>query len=143
MSTSPTPVPTAPAATSTAGKPMFFKPDTAAWKELKADIPAGIEPAEKEKLVAAAKTTKDELKTFLLSSLQMQHVVVLAGSGTSLGRVTKGPSMWTLWDYCVNSNLGIGTAVRTSTAKATNVIVDIGYDIATEKKKFEALLSVF
>ena len=85
---------------------MFFGPEAAAWKELKPDIPAETDQAEEQRILAAAKTDKEELKNFLLSSLQMQHVVVLAGSGTSLGQVTNGPSMGTLWDYCVNANPG-------------------------------------
>ena len=89
----PPPPPAAPASVSTSGKPMFFGPDTAAWKELKPDVPGGNDPAEEQKIVAAAKAAKEELKNFLLSSLQMQHVVVLAGSGTSLGPITNGPSM--------------------------------------------------
>jgi len=87
---------------------MLFGPDSAGWKHLKPDVPAGTDPAEAQKIVAAAKAAKDELKNFLLTSLQMQHVAVLAGSGTSLGPITKGPSMWNLWDYCVNANPGTG-----------------------------------
>ncbi len=133
----PTPFP----ASTTIGRPMFFGPDFASWKDLKAQVPAGTDPAEEQKLLAAAKTAKDELKTFLLSSLQMQHVVVLAGSGTSLGPVTKGPSMWTLWDYSVNSNPGTGTTKRNLSATASKIIAEIGYDIATQKENIEALLS--
>ncbi len=120
---------------------MFFGPDSGQWKELKPEISAGMDPAEEQKLLTAAKTAKDELKAFLLSSLQMQHVVVLAGSGTSLGPVTKGPSMWALWDYCVNANPGTGDAARTMTDEAKKVIADIGYDITAEKDNIEALLS--
>lgn len=120
---------------------MFFGPDTGAWKELKPVIAAGTEPAEEQKLLAAAKNAKDELKAFLLSSLQMQHVVVLAGSGTSLGPVTKGPSMWVLWDYCVNSNPGTGSAARKIADAAAKVIAEIGFDPAVEKENIEALLS--
>ena len=87
-STAPTP-PAAPLANSTSGKPMFFGPETAAWKELKPDVLAGTDPDEEQKIVAAAKAAKEELKNFLLSSLQMQHVVVLAGSGTSLDQLPK------------------------------------------------------
>ena len=134
MSTPAAPVslpPLPPVPPSTAGKPMFFEPDGATWKDLKPDLPVTTVPNEDQKrIIAEAKATKDELKSFLLSSLQMQHVVVLAGSGTSLGSVTKGPSMWDLWDYCVNSNPG--------TAK---VIAAIGYDISIEKENIEALLS--
>ena len=118
---------------------MFFGPEAAAWKELKPDIPAGTDSAEEQKIVATAKAAKEELKNFLLSSLQMQHVVVLAGSGTSLGPITKGPSMWTLWDYCVNANPGTGADARTVLPAAAKVIAEIGYDITAEN--IEALLS--
>lgn len=91
--------------------------------------------------MAASKAAKEELKNFLLASLQMQHIVVLAGSGTSLGPVAKGPSMWTLWDYCVNANPGTGTAARTISPEALKVITEIGYDVSAEKENIEALLS--
>ena len=96
-STAPTPPlqpqPAAHVEVPTFGRLMFFGPDAAAWKDLNPDVPAGTDPADEQKIVAAAKAAKEELKNFLLSSLQMQHVVVLAGSGTSLGETTKGPSM--------------------------------------------------
>lgn len=120
---------------------MFFGPETNEWKNLKPEIPTGAAPTEEQKIIAAAKSAKDELKGVLLSSLQMQHVVVLAGSGTSLGPVTKGPSMWALWDYCVNSNPGTGDAARKKSDAADKVIKGIGYDIAVEKENIEALLS--
>jgi hypothetical protein len=101
----------------------------------------GIDPAEEQKIVAAAKAAKDELKNFLLSSLQMQHIVVLAGSGTSLGPITKGPSMWTLWDNCVNAMPVSGRAARTIAPASAKVIAEIGYDISAEKENIEALLS--
>lgn len=138
----PSPQPPASAsAVSTSGKSMFFDPEAAAWKELKPDVPAGTAPAEEQTILAVSKGAKEELKGFLLSSLQMQHVVVLAGSGTSLGPVTNGPSMWTLWDYCVNDNPGTGTAARVTSPTAAKVIDEIGYDLATEKENIEALLS--
>lgn len=142
--TAPVPPPPPPAATvavSTSGKSMFFGPESVAWKELKPDVPPGTDPVEEQKIVAAAKAAKEELKNFLLSSLQMQHVVVLAGSGTSLGPITKGPSMWTLWDYCVNANPGTGSAARIVSSTAANVIAEIGYDTTAEKENIEALLS--
>jgi hypothetical protein len=122
-------------------KPMFFGPDTAEWRQLKPEVVAGSDPNEKQKNIAAAKTAKDELKALLLSSLQMQHIVVLTGSGTSLGPITKGPSMWALWDYCVNSNPGTGETKRNMSAAATKAISVIGYDISIEKENIEALLS--
>jgi hypothetical protein len=120
---------------------MFFDPEAAAWKELKPDIPSDTDPVEEERILSASKGAKEELKGFLLSSLQMQHVVVLAGSGTSLGPVTKGPSMWNLWDYCVNSNPGTDNVERTISATASNVIAETGYDIASAGENIEALLS--
>lgn len=135
------PPPAAPSGVSTLGKKMFFGPEASEWKELKPDIPAGTDPAEEQKIVAAAKAAKEELKIFLLSSLQMQHVVVLAGSGTSLGPITKGPSMWALWDYCVNAAPGTEDSVRTVSPEAKKVIDEIGYDVAVEKENIEALLS--
>lgn len=120
---------------------MFFGPDSLTWKELKPEIALGLPPEEEQKLVAATKAAKEEFKTFLLSSLQMQHVVVVAGSGTSLGPDTKGPSMWALWDYCVNSNPGTGDETRTMAQAAKKIIAEIGYDVAIEKENIEALLS--
>lgn len=120
---------------------MYFGPDTSAWKELKPDVQAGTDPAEEERIMATAKAAKEELKNFLLSSLQMQHVVVLAGSGTSLGPITKGPSMWALWDFCVNDNPGTGDTARTISPAAAKVITEIGFDVTTENENIEALLS--
>lgn len=134
-------VPTTSKPATTSGRPMFFGPDSGTWKELKPEIPAGVEPAEEQKLIAATNAAKEELKTVLLSSLQMQHVVVLAGSGTSLGPVTNGPSMWALWDFCVNSNPGTGNEKRKVAPEAQNVITEIGYVVADEKENIEALLS--
>ena len=137
----PSPQPAIPATPSTSGKPMFFGPEAGVWKDLKSNFHTNATTEEKLKIEAEAKAATAELKTCLLTSLQMQHVVVLAGSGTSLGPVTKGPSMWELWNYCVNSNPGTETAQRTLTAKAQKVIEVIGYDIAVEKENIEALLS--
>ena len=138
----PSPQPAAsPSTVSPSGKSMFFDPEAAAWKELKPDIPTGTDLAEEQRILTASKGAKEEVKSFLLSSLQMQHVVVLAGSGTSLGPVTKGPSMWTLWDYCVNDNPGTGAVARVTSPKAAKVIDEIGYDLATEEENIESLLS--
>jgi hypothetical protein len=137
----PPPPPKSTGSDSTFGKPMFFDPESSAWRKLTADIPDGCTPEEEEKIIGAAKQAKTELKNFLLSSLQMQHVVALAGSGTSLGPVTQGPSMWTLWDYCVNLNPGTGDKKRRQSPEAEKVIAEIGYDITVEKENIEALLS--
>lgn len=125
---------------STFGKQMFFSPEARIWKELKPEIPNGLEDSDKQQRISAAKAAEDELRTFLLASLQMQHIVVLAGSGTSLGEVN-GPSMWTLWDHCVNSNPDSGNELRELTPEAQKVIEEIGYDIDSDKENIEALLS--
>jgi hypothetical protein len=49
--------------------------------------------------------------------------------------------MWSLWDYCVNSNPGLSSDDRFLTDEAKKVIAVIGYDIANEKENIEALLS--
>ena len=136
----PPPSPTA-APISTSGKVMFFAPESDVWKDLKPIVPPGTDKVEEDKIIAAGKVAREELKNILLSSLQMQHVVVLAGSGTSLGPITKGPSMRALWDFCVNANPGTGTAVRTVASAAAKVIAEIGYDVAAERENVEALLS--
>jgi SIR2-like domain len=143
LATSTEPPPVASVAHSTLGKLMFFGADAGEWRELKSDVPAGTDPVEEQKIVAAAKAAKEELKNFLLSSLQMQHVVVLAGSGTSLGTITKGPCMLDLWNHCVRSNLGdpFESGKVTNTKEAAKVIKEIGYDIEVEKENIEALLS--
>jgi hypothetical protein len=43
----------------------------------------------------------------LKSALQMPNIMVLAGSGTSLGRVVKGPGMWDLWVSCTTDDMKI------------------------------------
>lgn len=128
-------------AISTFEKQMFFGPSTEVWKELTPAVLAGTDSSEGQRIQNAAKVAKEELKNLLLSSLQMQHVVVLAGSGTSLGRTTPGPSMSKLWDYCVNASPGTEITPRTVSTEAQKVIAEIGYDTATEKENIEALLS--
>ena len=71
----------------------FRAPGAADWRELVADNADDKEQQEK------ARTAKDELKNVLLASLQMQHLVVLAGSGCSLS--AGGPSMLHLWHDAV------------------------------------------
>jgi hypothetical protein len=93
--------------------------------------------AEKARVAKAKKALHDQL----LASLQMQHLVVLAGSGTSLGPSTGGPSMRGLWDHCVTNDPAPGSDTRTEKPAATKVIKDVGYDKATHGENIEALLS--
>ena len=63
----------------------FRAPGAGDWRELVA------ENADDKDQQEEARKAKDELKNMLLASLQMQHLVVLAGSGCS--RAAGGPSM--------------------------------------------------
>lgn len=117
----------------------FFSVTESKWHRLTANTVDSSDrnKGEQEQADRAKQTLHDQL----LSSLQMQHMVVLAGSGTSLGPTIGGPSMWTLWDHCVNSNPGSGSDARTETAEAAIVIEDVGYDKEANKENIEALLS--
>lgn len=77
------------------------------------------------------KAARDTLKETLLTSLQMQHIVVLAGSGTSLGPVG-GPSMKDLW------NAAIG---KPPNQDATRTAKKINYDLKTLTPNIEEFLS--
>lgn len=75
----------------------------------------------------------------LLTALQMPNLIVLAGSGTSLGKVG-GPTMWKLWDYCINQNAGKPDNVaRERTQKAEQLIKKIKF---TGDDNIENLLSL-
>ncbi len=143
MSTTPivsSAVPTlAPAAARvTAVTPASFHKSGDSWQSL---IPkSGGTPDEQKLETERAAKAEKSLKDHLLASLQMQHVVVLAGSGTSLGLVG-GPSMWKLWDFCVNSNPDTGTTTRIEEPDAAKVIAEVGYDRAVNKENIEVLLS--
>lgn len=75
-----------------------------------------------------ARNNQEELRNMLLGSLQMQHVVVLAGSGCSL--TAGAPSMSDLWDAVVG---------KPATEKAKTAATTVNHDITTEN--IEALLS--
>lgn len=124
----------------TFGQQLFFSPESGAWKSLRPDVTGEADDAKRQQVLSEAAAAREELKAVLLSSLQMQHVVALAGSGTSLGEIN-GPSMWTLWDHCVNSNPDTGKDERKPTEQANAVIAEIGYETAVEQENIEALLS--
>jgi hypothetical protein len=100
----------------------FRVPGAVDWRELIAD-----EAAEKHKQEEARKA-KDELKTVLLASLQMQHLVVLAGSGCS--QSAGGPSMLDLWNGAVGEN---------PTPEASATAGKVNHDLAD--RNIEAFLS--
>jgi len=100
----------------------FRAPGAVDWCEL---VPE--DPADKDN-DGEARKAKDELKNLLLASLQMQHLVVLAGSGCS--RSAGGPSMQDLWNGAVDEK---PTDAAIATAKKVNH--DLTY------RNIEALLS--
>jgi NAD-dependent SIR2 family protein deacetylase len=87
----------------------FRAPGTVDWRPLPAV--ANDEEVQQDEV----KKNKDELKNMLLASLQMQHLVVLSGSGCSLS--AGGPSMLGLWNHAVGEK---PTAVATAIATKVN-----------------------
>ncbi len=95
-------------------RPLAFKsPGSANWRDLVAETGADKDSRD------AAEAAKQALHDGLLGSLQMQNIVVLAGSGTSLGAVG-GPSMWDLWKAAIGD---------TPSAEATKVADKMHYDL--------------
>lgn len=102
--------------------PLAFKaPRDFEWRPLEADV----DKADQKK---SAKSNRDELHNALLSALQMQHLVVLAGSGCSL--TAKGPAMSDLWDAAVGDP---------ATTDAQSAATAVSHDI--NNRNIEALLS--
>lgn len=105
---------------------LFFRLPGSAWKSF--DKPTGndIEQQDRE-----AMQLKQSLADYLLSSLQMHNLVVLAGSGASYG--ADGPSMATLWSECTRESNGHDIAT---------VLRDTGYELQPQPpKNIEELLS--
>lgn len=74
-----------------------------------------------------------DLKTKLKIALQMPNIMVLAGSGTSLGKV-KGPSMPDLWRFCIEES--------SRKTDAEKIIAQIEYDLTNpSNKNIEEFLS--
>ncbi len=101
--------------------PQFRGPRDTGWR------PLGAEPGKGEKS-AVGNGNMEDLRNTLLASLQMQHLVVLAGSGCSLS--AGGPSMDDLWTAVVGES-------PTEAAKAAAHAA--GY--AIDDRNVEALLS--
>lgn len=121
---------------------LFFSPETCDWKDLKPED-SSLEMGEEKwhEALAAASSAREHLKAVLLSSLQMRHIVSLAGSGSSLGSV-KGPSMTALWNYCVNVNPDAENEKKKISPQAQSVIKKIGYDLQSLNENIESLLSL-
>lgn len=70
----------------------------------------------------------ERLAAYLLASLQMQHLLVLAGSGTSYD--VGGPSMAELWTECVSDTTDSRSALRL-----------VNYGLQPSERNIEELLS--
>jgi hypothetical protein len=82
---------------STTGILKFLAPFEANWQVLKPTVPEDAADEDKKKTRIEGENARKSLNDMLLMSLQMQNVMVVAGSGTSLGSA-EGPSMLDLWN---------------------------------------------
>ena len=74
----------------------YLAPASSDWRYLSAEVDAD------EEAKGDARKASDELNGILLASLQMQRLVVLAGSGCSI--TAGGPSMSDLWEGAVGGH---------------------------------------
>lgn len=106
----------------------FLLPRNEEWESLKAK-------SEDDTDKSKAKTNRETLNQHLLSAMQMQNLVVLAGSGTSLGK-PKGPSMRNLWEICTKDKTDY-------TDNAKSIFRLTGYDCSDDNKvNIEEFLSL-
>lgn len=100
------------------------------------DVWESLTPASDEELeINKARQNRDKLNQQLLSAMQMQNLIVLAGSGTSLGK-TGGPSMKELWNRCTKKT-------NDYTKNAKEIITVINYNYSDESKvNIEEFLSL-
>lgn len=64
-------------------------------------VPTTVDEIEAEKKkIELQKQTSESLSQKLKAAIQMPNIMVLAGSGTSLGKLVNGPSMGDLWRAC-------------------------------------------
>lgn len=107
--------------TTSAGRLKFKAPGSDEWCALQVD----------DQDTDETKAARNTISEKLLTSLQMQHIVVLAGSGTSLGPVG-GPSMKDLWDAAIG---------QPPTLSATWTAKHVNYDLSTPTPNIEEFLS--
>ncbi|RQV98372.1 SIR2 family protein [bacterium] len=99
-----------------------------------------MQPDDTDEVKNQVMTSQNRLKEFLLASLQMQHVVVLSGCGTSLGNVG-GPSMRDLWAAAVYRG-DVFEFEPDNSAKET--AKKIGFDITNENiEEFLSRIEVY
>lgn len=108
---------------------QFLAPGSSVWGVVAA------EDDEDSEQVRKAKESGEELNRMLLTSLQMEHLVVLAGSGCSLG--AGGPSMKKLWQKA--TTIYRRGQVRKFKPGVEDVAKLVGHDL--EDDNIEELLS--
>lgn len=91
---------------------------------------APAQPDSQQEGPVGSEPDDDRLSTFLLTSLQMQHLLVLAGSGTSLE--VGGPTMSELWAACVPAPVSNETVA---------VLKKLRYGETDSERNIEELLS--
>ncbi|MFV5359719.1 SIR2 family protein [Acinetobacter oleivorans] len=84
---------------------------------------------------------ESDIKGKLKSALQMPNIMVLAGSGTSLGDVVKGPGMWDLWEACTTGDMDV-IANECFTESKFNVAIKTNKNIEVCLSHCEAYLQV-
>lgn len=100
----------------------FRAPGSDDWRQL-------AESGEDNEKIEAAFRASEQLKSMMVGTLQMQNVVVLAGSGCSLS--AGGPSMTDLWHKAIGSP---------PTAVARAISAQVNHDLEQDQN-IEALLS--
>jgi hypothetical protein len=112
----------------TENKTKFLLPNSLNWEELETDKSETSENG-------GIGRYRELLNQHLLSAMQMQNIVILAGSGTSLG-IANGPSMKDLWDLCTKID-------KKYTSNAKEIFKIAAYDTTDESKvNIEEFLSL-
>lgn len=110
---------------------FFLKPGASNWEPLQLSASATGTEAQQD----AIKRANELLKNTLLQSLQMQHLILLAGSGCSL--YAGGPSMANLWNAVIDGSLS-----KDAIQFASQVKYDLSYqNIEAFLSQIEAYLS--
>ena len=99
-------------------------------------VPTKVDEIEAEKKkIQLQKQNLENISQKLKAAIQMPNIMVLAGSGTSLGPIVGGPSMWNLWELCTTNEME---------ALSNDTFIENGYDLrlsVEEYKNIELCLS--
>jgi len=87
------------------------------------------------------KALRKGIQEYLLTSLQMQHLVVLAGCGTSIGEKINGPSMSELWEEI--ETLSTKNGIKIKRENIADKIKYYGQNIEEFLTQCESYLQIF